>query len=82
MVKVIKGLLSQAKYSGEDPQLVLYSTMAYHVTPIYSHPLTSSTSASCNTSMVHHLCPIDLHVLYVQDHLNKCADKAQNTHMA
>ena len=79
-VKIIKGLLTQSKYSWQDPYLAL---LAYHSAPVDAHMHSPSEvlyQHALQTTVPQHICHSDPHATADHDHLDKCASLRAANH--
>ena len=69
-VKIVNGLLTQSRYSGQDPYLTL---LAYHSTPLDAHmhsPGEMLYQHALCTTVPQHICHTDPHTAADHDHLD------------
>ena len=79
-MKIIKGLLIQSKYSGQDPYLAL---LAYHSTPVDAHmcsPGEMLYQDALHTMALQHIHHIDPHATANCDHLDEHASLSAANH--
>ena len=79
-MKIVKGLLSKAKYSGQDPHLAL---LAYGSTPIDAYlqsPAEVLYQRSILTTLPQRICHKDPHAADDHDRLNQCATQSAEYH--
>ena len=79
-VKTVKGLLTHAKCSGQDPYLAL---LAYHSTPTDAHlhsPAEMLYQWVLHTTVPQWIRHTDLHANAECDHLNQCATQSTEYH--
>ena len=79
-VKIIKGLLTQSKYSGQDSYLPL---LAYHSTPVDAHmhsPGEMLYQHALCTMVLQHICHTDRHATANHDHLDQHASLSAAIH--
>ena len=79
-MKIVKGLLMQSKYSGQDPYLAL---LAYCSTPVDAHMCSPGEMlyqhALC-TTVPQHICHSDPHATADHDHLDQHASLSAANH--
>ena len=79
-VKIVKGLLSKAKYSGQDPHLALLACRSTPIDTYLQSPAEMLHQRNICTTLPQRICHKDPHAADDHDRLNQCATQSTEYH--